>query len=73
MTENGAHLEQRYRVEKVNDPTGRHDECRYFVLDPKHDPHAAAALLAYAAAVGGTLASEIRSWLSSLYYCQEHD
>lgn len=26
----------------------RHEDCRYFVLDTTHDPHARAALLAYA-------------------------
>lgn len=41
-------LEARYRVEKINDPTGKHDECRYFVLDPQHDWIAAAALARYA-------------------------
>lgn len=40
-------LEPRYRVEKIKDLTGKHDECRYFVLDPQHDPMARAALLAY--------------------------
>lgn len=42
-------LEPRYHVRKINDPTGKHDECRFFVLDPQHDPHAIPALLAYAA------------------------
>lgn len=43
-------LNHRYNVEKVNDPTGKHDACRYFVLDPQHDPIARAALVTYASA-----------------------
>jgi hypothetical protein len=31
------------------DPTGKHEGCDYFVLDLVHDPHAKAALIAYAA------------------------
>jgi hypothetical protein len=41
-------LEARYHVEKMSDPTGKHDECRYFVLDPQHDPVAREALRDYA-------------------------
>jgi hypothetical protein len=44
-------LEERYHVNKINDETGKHDECFYFVLDPKHDPHSWVALLAYAESV----------------------
>lgn len=29
-------------------PGGSHEGCRYFVLDVTHDPHAKAALAAYA-------------------------
>lgn len=62
-------LERRYSVQKVNDPNGKHDECRYFVLDPQHDAYAATALRAYAEAVGGELASDIGAWLRALDYC----
>lgn len=75
-TVHSAGLQQRYRVEKINDPAGKHDECRYFVLDPQHDPFARVALLAYAAAVerevdeghfrrkaGKQLAADLRAWL----------
>lgn len=40
-------LEARYEVKKINDPTGKHDKCRYFVLDPTHDPIAREALHYY--------------------------
>lgn len=63
-----AGLESRYRVEKVNDPTGKHDDCRYFVLDPQHDPVARAALRAYADAPGTSddLRADLMSWLDDI-------
>lgn len=44
-------------------PLGKHYGCEYFVLDIRHDPHAKAALAAYADAVEATheqLAAEMR-------------
>lgn len=44
-------------------PMGKHYGCEYFVLDVDHDPHAAAALVAYADAVEAThpeLAADMR-------------
>ncbi len=38
----------KFDVKKVNDPEGKHDDCFFFVLDPEHDKHARAALVAYA-------------------------
>lgn len=59
----------RYRVEKRDDPDGKHDACEFFVLDLTHDPHAVFALRAYAAAIQQTnpeFAAEIkRRWPSS--------
>lgn len=43
-------LHNKYIVRRRHDPTGKHDQCRYFVLDPRHDPYARKALLAYAEA-----------------------
>lgn len=40
-------LYDKYRVERLNDDDGKHDDCRYFVLDIRHDPHAREALIAY--------------------------
>ena len=37
-----------YRIDGTDRPGQKHDGCRYFVLDATHDPHAKAALLAYA-------------------------
>jgi hypothetical protein len=42
-------LESRYDVHRRDDTEGKHDGCRYFVLDPKHDSYAVVALRAYAA------------------------
>lgn len=39
---------QKYYVDRVSDPTGKHDDCWYFVLDLKHDPNAAETLTFYA-------------------------
>ena len=43
---------QKYHVQRLDDPTGKHDECKYFVLDLTHghDPFVAPALRAYAMA-----------------------
>ena len=61
-----AGLEGRYRVEKINDPTGKHDDCRHFVLDPQHDPLAVRALRVYAAAANEAgyvrLAADLWEW-----------
>jgi hypothetical protein len=48
LAEEDRGLEHRYDVKRVNDPIGKHANCRYFVLDPKHDPIARVALTAYA-------------------------
>lgn len=47
--ENGVY--RKYEVRRVDDPSGKHDDCWYFVLDPKHDRHARVALAAYAESV----------------------
>lgn len=36
------------RNDGSSEPGGKHHGCNYFVLDLTHDPHAAAALRAYA-------------------------
>ena len=67
MTGDDTGLEARYTVRKIDDPTGKHTDCRYFVLDPQHDPLAVEALLRYsqvaldAGYVG--LAADLRLWL----------
>lgn len=61
-------LEDRYVVERRSDPTGRHATCRYFVLDPRHDPHAVTALRAYSAAVRSerpALADDLDAWVGA--------
>ena len=60
-------LERRYHVERLNDTEGKHADCRYFVLDPQHDPIAREALKTYAnhAQAKGyvTLADDLFAWL----------
>jgi hypothetical protein len=40
---------RKYDVQRLNDPTGKHNDCYYFVLDRVHDKHAVPALEAYVA------------------------
>lgn len=47
-SDNERGLYEKYHVERLNDPAGKHAECEYYVLDLVHDRHAAPALLAYA-------------------------
>lgn len=44
-------LFRKFEVERIDgssEPGGKHEACDYFVLDLDHDPHAKAALAAYA-------------------------
>lgn len=59
-------LHDKYDVKRRHDDTGKHDTCRYFVLDPQHDPAARGALREYAYQVRYTdprLADDLRTWL----------
>ncbi len=62
-------LQPRYLVHKVNDSAGKHKACRYFVLDPQHDPIARAALARYAqvarAEGHAELADDLDDWVDS--------
>lgn len=52
------------RVDGSDGAGGKHHCCQYFVLDLDHDPHAAAALRAYADACAEThpqLAADLRA------------
>lgn len=60
----------KYRVERLNDPERKHAECRYFVLDPQHDPIARDAIELYATRAGRIghteLEVDLGEWLKSL-------
>lgn len=43
-------LYDKYYVARVGDHNGKHDECRYFVLDLDHDIFSWPSLIAYARA-----------------------
>ena len=61
---------RKYRVERLNDPTGKHDDCSYFVLDWRHDKFTQAAMAAYAQACEAEfsdLAKDIRAHLQSYF------
>ena len=62
MSDNG--LSGKFIVHRTDgDPKGKHEYCRYFVLDPDHDEHARTALLAYAEATKNhRLATQLRAW-----------
>lgn len=56
-------LDRRYDVRRFNDPDGKHDSCRFFVLDPQHDEAAKVAIRAYADATSNAvLAQDLRKW-----------
>lgn len=65
-------LYQKYRVERVDgsdQPGGRHDGCRYFVLDLTHDPSARFAARIYAEDIEGArprLSAELLDELARL-------
>ena len=56
-------LYPKFQVTRTDgDPTGKHANCRYFVLDPEHDPAARLAVITYAGAIRPTnpeLASDL--------------
>lgn len=72
-SETNEGLHQKYEVTRLRDEVGKHDDCRYFVLDPQHDPLAAGALRAYseqARRIGLVpLADDLAAWLRKLDYC----
>lgn len=37
----------KFYVKRLGDDVGKHDACRYFVLDINHDPYAIACLRTY--------------------------
>jgi hypothetical protein len=48
ISERAIGLYKKYRVERLDDPKGEHDNCLYFVLDIEHDAYAVHALSSYA-------------------------
>ena len=67
-------LYEKFRVERTDGsdrPGGKHHDCRYFVLDLTHDPHAIPAVLAYANAAEkdgyARLAMDLRATVNKLF------
>lgn len=62
-------LYNKFFVQKVEDPDGKHANCRYFVLDLTHDPHARSAAEEYVNSCFPdypTLAADLLAVLDSL-------
>lgn len=67
LTDRGMY--DKYRVERLGDVAHKHDDDRFFVLDPLHDPHALLALKKYAEVCrddSPLLAADIDAWVASL-------
>ena len=57
----------RYEVRKVSDPTGKHKDCKYLVLDPQHDPIAREAIRLYAGRTWNLqLSNDLNDWLNEI-------
>jgi hypothetical protein len=66
--DNERGMYRKFKVSRRNDPEGKHDDCRYFVLDIDHDKHARPALEAYAQSceeLFPALAADLRLWLET--------
>ena len=69
MGDKTRRLYEKFRVERTDGtsaPGAKHHQCRYFVLDMDHDPHAPAAIRAYAQACEADhplLAADLRAAL----------
>ena len=63
MNDNERGIYRKYEVTRLNDPSGKHEHCAFFVLDLVHDKFSTPALRAYAKACQKEfpqLAKEIR-------------
>lgn len=56
------------RTDRSDEPGGKHEDCKYFVLDLTHDPYAVDALEAYGKACSielPNLSKELLSWAAN--------
>lgn len=75
MTDQDRGIYKKYNVTRLDDAAAKHKDCNYFVLDLKHDKHAAAALYGYAESLDMAqeypqLMKEVRALADSL--CREN-
>jgi hypothetical protein len=59
------------RTDGTSEPGGKHEGCAYFVLDCDHDPHAKAALAAYAESCRAEyplLSADLDGWLKQFAF-----
>ena len=52
MNDKTRGLYRKYKVDRLGDVDGKHNNCQYFVLDLDHDPHALPAIKAYIESCG---------------------
>lgn len=75
MSDKDRGVYRKYHVERLNDDEGKHDNCFFFVLDPRHDPIAAVALRTYARVAKShgydTLAADLFSKVTSPPHSQD--
>lgn len=71
MQNKTAGLFRKFKVERTSDPEEKHDNCRYFVLDPQHDSLARISLVGYSRIARDNgfiaLADDIDAWLEEIY------
>lgn len=73
VSDEAKRLYRKYRVTRIDDATGKHDGCEFFVLDWMHDRFAVPAIRAYADACAAEfplLATELR--YLAIYYENRH-
>lgn len=65
-------LEERYDVTHLDNADHKHDNCRYFVLDPQHDKTALHSLRQYAYATPNeVLKKDLLDWIAQIDAAQE--
>ena len=69
MNDKTRGLYRKYKVDRLDDVDGKHNNCQYFVLDLDHDPHALPAIKAYIESCGEEypiLADDLQSYANIL-------
>lgn len=62
-------LYRKYEVTRLHDPTGKHDDCEYYVLDWVHDPFTLPAMAAYADACAEKYPNLARDLRTRVHAC----
>lgn len=65
----GRGLYHKYTVHRMFDWDHKHDDCRFFTLDPLHDPIARRAIKVYAVLIkkaNPKLSQDLKDWMSTM-------